>query len=195
MRALLKTRTQQIHDTVDAAFSTLDLTSRAGYCQFLSAHFLAYSTLARGNAALSSSIGDATTQLRDLLAADLGTLGVESPGSDGAGLAPALHPLGVGYVIGGSHYGKRVLQKRWSKSADSTVQATSLYLGSDLPARVWVATLAGLDHVDSGAEAAREIIDSAIATFDLFHAAYLSTTCQMTRPLQHDRNTRTRQRK
>jgi len=173
MRDALKAETQQIHETVDDAFSTLDLTKRADFAVFLTAHHLAYSAL-KQSCPWPSFISGELDGLQDQITADLGNL--ECPRAS-AVFRPELaifDPLGVGYVIGGSHFGKRVLRKRWSRTTDGRVRAADQYLNTDLLDRVWAKTITALDEPCLDDPRKEIVAASATATFELFYSGYLT---------------------
>jgi heme oxygenase len=146
--------------------SKLDLTKRHGYCRFLQSHHFAYVRLA---AMLNSPVVE---ELAGLLATDLECLGCEAIDlSEPDTLkvsSNAPHMIGVSYVLGGSHFGKNVLRKRWSKSDDAAVKDSGRFLQSDGNRKLWL----NFQSLVSGRDfpmAERQTIETAAeATFQLF---------------------------
>ena len=180
MRAILKTGTRQIHEQVDDAFSTLDLADYHDYSVFLNAHFRAYSTLCHHHPD-QTPLGDALRDLRCLLARDLQSLGAANTIVQTQKMPSTLHPLGIGYVIGGSHFGKRVLQKRWSKSTDTRVLHAGRYLDTHLLKELWMTMLVALNAEQNEVPA---IIESATATFALFFKSLTDAKAASTKHLE-----------
>ena len=167
MRALLKQQTNETHRRLDDAFGELDLRTYGGYTLFLRAHQRAYAALE------ASPITDvrlrATLEtVHGLLKQDLSTLGLPAA-TPGKGAADAsAHPLGTHYVLAGSHFGKRVLLKRWSRSEDERVLASAQYLRGDALQKDWPIVLAALSEISPDGPTAEAVITGALSTFNLF---------------------------
>lgn len=167
MRMHLKSRTQAVHDKVDAAVSALSLADRSPFTTFLRSHQLAYRTV------LSAIPQDhwMAGVLQDvipLLERDLAAL--HAPVAHPALPAPPrLHPLGVAYVVCGSHFGKYVLKGRWSHSTDPAVLSAGAYLDSDALKFGWRQLMDAFASINKAAPLGHIICDDAERTFDLFH--------------------------
>lgn len=167
VRAALKTRTDPTHRRLDDAFGHVNLATFSGYALFLRVHersYAALSEMAHADRALSTLV----SAVHPLLQQDLKSLGIKAHAAHATGAVPALHPLGVRYVLAGSHFGKRVLLKRWSRSEDVRVLRAGTYLDSDLLRDDWPSVLSALSYVPPDAPDADAIVDSALWTFNLF---------------------------
>ncbi|QDL94438.1 biliverdin-producing heme oxygenase (plasmid) [Paroceanicella profunda] len=116
VRDHLRQATAGLHEAVDAAYSTLDLSRREDYGRFLLGHARALPGL---EAALAASpefarLPDAAARLRlPALRADLAALGHAMPRAlDVSYVNEAGAGLGIAYVLEGSRLGARVLSKR-----------------------------------------------------------------------------------
>ncbi len=167
VRTAIKTQTDPTHRRLDDAFGQLDLASFAGYTTFLRAHHHAYAALSKvfqAQGGLSKTI----LAVQQLLERDLSRLRVQPSAPAPTEHRAAMHPLGAHYVLAGSHFGKRVLLKRWSRSADARVLASACYLKSDLLQNDWRGVLDALSETSSNSPDAAAIIESAQWTFELF---------------------------
>lgn len=167
MRALLKQRTSETHRRLDDAFGGLDLTTLRGYTLFLSAHQRAYAALEASDMA-DASLRSTLHIVHDLLRRDLSTLGVPVATVESANTGASGHPLGVHYVLAGSHFGKRVLLKRWSRSKDERVLSSAHYLKGETLREDWSSILAALAEIPPDDATADAVIHGALLTFNLF---------------------------
>lgn len=172
LRERLRAETGDRHRRLDAAFGELSLAERADYALFLRAHAGAYGALLRG-AEPRTTLALGLGTIRGLLAEDLrGLDAAEPPGIP----APCLRgTLGLRYVIAGSHFGKRVLDRRRARSLDPRVLDAGRYMASPLLREMWRQVLS--DLADAGAEGpvADDAVHDADRVFALFqdslHAA------------------------
>jgi len=167
VRDVLKKQTDPTHRRLDDAFSEINLATMAGYALFLRTHYLAYSAL-RSPASCDAALSKTVVEAQSHLEADLSCLGVDAANPPPRSTVPRLHAFGIHYVLAGSHFGKRVLLKRWSRSEDSRVLQAGAYLNSDILREDWKPVLGALECVTPDSTEAAEIIDSAEWTFDLF---------------------------
>jgi len=162
-RLALRNATGPTHERTDAAFSTLDLGVREDYAVFLASHWLAYSALEPVFAA------DLPAEARPpvmtgLLAEDLAALDLAPP--DRARPVFRGDALGAAYVVGGSHFGKRVLSRRHAASTDPQVRVAGSYLASPALSEYWPALQ---DAVEKAApDGLERLIAGADAGFALF---------------------------
>lgn len=167
MRALLKQRTSETHRRLDDAFGELDLTTFDGYALFLSAHQRAYAAL-EASGVTDKGLRSTLEAVHGLLKQDLSALGIPVATPDRTNASAIVHPLGTHYVLAGSHFGKRVLLKRWSRSKDERVLASAHYLKGETLREDWSSVLAALSETPSDEAAANAIVDGALSTFNLF---------------------------
>ncbi len=169
LRDRLKKDTDDVHRRLDDAVSELDLSQPEQYRLFLATNADAYgavlSALPRKSALATQIAG-----LRSLMLTDLHALTGEHHRSAHKSPAQTAHPLGVQYVLAGSHFGKRVLTKRWSKSADPRVLAAGSFLHNDVLGALWPLTLSALEKINPQDDEANVIVRSAASTFDIFYA-------------------------
>lgn len=173
MRTLLKQHTGSAHARIDRAISGLCLANRENYLTFLRTHALAYRILRSGLAEygwVSTLIEKVVTTLD----ADLTTLSADNIGPPMICDRRPLHPLGVGYVVCGSHFGKAVLRRRWERSENQEVRSAGRYLSSDLLARGWQRWIFEIDALTDPANEFAVLGTDADRTFDIFHECLLA---------------------
>ncbi|MEM8750667.1 MAG: biliverdin-producing heme oxygenase [Pseudomonadota bacterium] len=168
MRRTLREKTARSHARVDAAYSQLDLADEADFARFLQAHHLAYRHL-QSLFAEQSDLNLAEIVL--LLERDLTEMRAPVLRADQASLPSPDNRLGCLYVLAGSHFGKRVLLKRWSRSSCAAVKRAGHYLNSDLLAAAWPGVVEQLAGIPDGALWNYVIVNSADRTFQLFYEA------------------------
>ncbi|PUB19014.1 hypothetical protein [Yoonia sediminilitoris] len=173
MRFALKARTSCTHARLDDALSELSLAQRSSFITFLRTQHLAYRALHLlvPNDHWVSGVID---EMKALLTADLGVLDVSGTARPMIGAVPPMHPLGVAYVICGSHFGKRVLRSRWLKSADTAVLGACSYLDSDVLALGWKSFLSDLDELPDPARDLPVLAADADRTFSIFYDSLLT---------------------
>ena len=150
MRFELKRRTAFAHERLDAAVSRLSLIDRGTYTVFLQTHLAAYQsllTVIKGRHWMTQILQQGRTELMR----DLGVLG--APELDHRMVTiPSLHPLAVAYVITGSHFGKKILSRRWAETTDTKVAAAGSFLTSSRLEAGWkelMTELGGLPRTDA----------------------------------------------
>ena len=172
IRHRLKTATAEQHERVDAAFSSFDLESLAGYSAFLLAHLHAVHPLevALEDAGIGALVPDwPARQRRQALLADLDALGVAGfVLSEPLVIQPS--PgwcLGACYVLEGSRLGGRLLARR---VAAANPRAPLRYLAHTDTTPSWPGFL---EQFEQGARRQPwdELLAGASDCFDLFVAA------------------------
>ncbi len=168
MRTKLKQHTAAAHQRVDQAVSTLSLAHRASYITFLRTHQLAYRALLPALPAdnwVSSILRRVLTTLNQ----DLDIMDVPGLPRPMIGLRDPIHPLGVAYVVCGSHFGKRILRRRWSLSRDPQVRAAGAYLSCDELKAGWLRFLHDIEALTDPANDLKLLAADADRTFGLFY--------------------------
>ena len=167
MRSQLKQWTTKTHARLDQRMSMLVLADRADYTAFLRTHQAAYAILLRGvpsqhwfSATLCCALAD--------LSADLGQLGVDPMQLDGLTPKTDIHPLAIAYVIAGSHFGKHVLRRRWSRSDDDLVLSAGAYLSNRALKDAWARLMAEFETISAPEQAVRQLGPDADGVFALF---------------------------
>ena len=186
MRERLKQETDAVHRRLDDAFSLLDLSNPEDYRVFLAANADAYRAVLDAlppENALAETIGG----LHALLLGDIAALTGEAHRRQLHKTPDTPHSLGVQYVLAGSHFGKRVLTKRWSKSQDARVLAAGAFLANDVLPAMWPTTLKMLDDIDPKNDEANVIVYSAHGTFSIFHDSLNQHSTQRVDPLSGPR--------
>ncbi|MCW2350185.1 heme oxygenase [Sphingobium sp. B12D2B] len=160
---VLKKETRADHDEVDSLFSQFDLTSRASYGRFLSAHAAALVPLERWLRSASPNI-DTSARVR-ALTADLDALGQAVPEAEPLTWAPstAAH-WGAAYVTEGSRLGGAMLARRVPDDLPRD------YLSAVHPQGAWRAFIAALEDqaLTHGPVWQRETRAAATRTFALY---------------------------
>ena len=105
---------------------------------------------------------------------DLQVLGVSGLNRPMIGLRDPIHPLGVAYVVCGSHFGKQVLRRRWAVSADPQVQAAGAYLASDHLKAGWFRFLDEIEFLTDPVNDLHLLAADADKTFALFYDSLIA---------------------
>ena len=169
LRWRLREETQSAHETLDKRVSAIDLTTEAGYVAFLKAQAAAYLSIAHLPQAPPQLAIRARLAMDDL--SDLGiTTGalhrIEWPGT------PEPDPLGVGYVVGGSSLGHRLLLQRWAESDNQRLLRASRFMHYDGLTVLWRETLRALQQVGLDERRCQSVLQSAKACFRIFDLAF-----------------------
>ena len=161
-RWVLRQRTQDRHDRLDALVSRLDLTQAADLVSFFRMHLAAFDAMARHWET------DGLTEMREAMAADLSQLsGVRAPD-----LALAsFHPMAGRYILAGSRMGTVLLERRWSEAKDPRVRQAGRYFGLPRKAEDWQGVREALRVVPVGSLEAEEIVSDTRTLFDGFERA------------------------
>lgn len=173
MRLALEECTARTHAQLDSAMSELSLGKRVSFVTFLRTHHLAYRALLP---LLPNHhwITDVVDEMTVLLAADLDMLGAVGATRPMIAVVPQMHPLGVAYVVCGSHFGKRVLRRRWHQSTDPAVLDACSYLDSEALAKGWGVLLEELSNLEDPAHDLAVLAADADRTFSIFYDSLLT---------------------
>ncbi|MDF1679859.1 hypothetical protein [Ponticaulis sp.] len=135
LRDALRSELDGHHANTEAAFELFDLTTRAGYTGFLRSHLLSLSTMKSVHAE-PNIYGLDFQHLENEILKDLEAIN-----------APPLYaplkthiptdPLGVSYVVSGSHFGSQFLRKKMRSSRDLPEEGCYRYLESSHLKNVW----------------------------------------------------------
>ena len=168
MRQQLRRLTASAHARVDDGFSVLDLADRRDYVAYLSSHFLAYDAL-RGALPQGHWLSGIVTEVHAELRADLWRLAALGALPDHwPRLDHAPHPMGVAYVLCGSHFGKAVLRRAWQRSGDDAVLSAGRYLTSDVLKRGWEELMRSMALAPADPDGLDAVVAGAEETFVLF---------------------------
>jgi heme oxygenase len=178
LRFALREGTRVSHQRTDDAFSELDLTTREGLGTYLLAQDLALS-------AIEPLLRDAKDLpplplRRHLVTKDLGALGIERPDVNLA-FSKDAHPLGVAYVIGGSHLGGQILEQRWSQSRDPAVLGAHNFVKSAALRQYWSGLQVFLKAPAPSVATLHHVLQGADLTFDHFRHALRLVQGEMAR--------------
>lgn len=165
IRQFLKQETVGEHLRVDRAVSKLDLAQRDDLRQFLCIHNMSLRLIDAGWE--MSDLIDVQA-LIDLTEQDLAVLGAAPP-KVVVQNARYSERLGPAYVLAGSHFGMRVLQRHWKGASDPLVRQANTFLGTDILAQSWHHVMSLL--VESPMAARARIAAAARRTFNIYHAA------------------------
>lgn len=164
-RVVLREHLSAAHMRVDAAFSQYNLTELDGFGGFLSAHAAAFRTV-QGVVGTCDLID--YKSLLGLLEHDLSVLGRDVPElSQCSASYDSINALGAAYVVAGSHFGKKVLSQRWSKSTDPRVLRASRFIMTDILREAWPAVMSQLSK-QYGSVNFEASLRAARATFAVF---------------------------
>ncbi len=168
-RHYLKAETRAEHEALDAHFAEVDLSSEAGLALFLRMQISALKTI---EPLMQSATFAAPPPQLHLAIADLAQLGHAAPDAvPFAGSNP--HPVGLIYVVAGSHFGARVLQKEWGKSTSARVQSAGSFLYSTDMKPYWAIFSETLADEPFGLEERNKICVTAKQCFATFRDALL----------------------
>ncbi len=169
LRRRLRMETRPSHDRVDALFSSLDLTTRAGLARFLSAQRRGFGVL---RAAMTTYGLVGRSDLDETLARldhDLATLSAPAPGFL-AGIDQVL-PDAADHMILGSRLGTEVLRRRWSVAREKEVLSAGAYLSAPTDHTVWRRHTTCLDLMPPDGDHADRVVTDVLRLFEVFAAA------------------------
>jgi heme oxygenase len=163
--------TRASHETLDAAFGSLNLAARDDYVRFLSGHAIGLASLARAfrrfvEDELDLACPDYVTMLRE----DLAQLGVDADALPQRAAAAEISPAAAGYVISGSRLGLAMLSGQGYWGRDNGVP--SAYMEDTQGLTVWKAAVAHLKDAQPGDQDAARERRAAVAAFDTFRNAF-----------------------
>ena len=163
--------TSASHETLDSAFSSLDLSTRADYVRFLAGHAIGMAPLFPGFRSFVE--GELQRECPDYLAmlhGDLAALGVDSDELPQVAPPSALSPPATAYVVAGSRLGLAMICKGgyWGREHG----LPSAYMEDDAGRAIWKDLVARFKaEVPDAGTAAREGA-AAVAAFDTFREAF-----------------------
>jgi len=162
-RSYLRQVTRADHERVDAMFAPLDLTSSEDCALFLAAHRDALNLVA---AHVQTSEVDLATLITEI-SRDLAQF---SPRDRAAPSVPDFegHPIGVDYVLSGSHFGAKVLVRKMLASTHADVREATHYLQHAHLGDVWPRVQTRLGTLDDAGLA--QAAAGARWTFAVFEA-------------------------
>lgn len=166
--------TKASHETLDAAFGSLDLSTREDYVRFLRGHAMGTAPLfASFRTFCEDVLGTPCPDYPAMLRADLAALDVST--DDFAAVPPpgAMSPSATGYVISGSRLGLAMIARKgyWGQANG----LPSAYMDDQSGLAIWKEAVARLKQdVPEEAEAVRER-EAAVAVFDTFRAAFAAS--------------------
>lgn len=149
-RFALRDATQDMHAVLDARMSALDLSIQSDYAAFLAIQYGARVDL---EACVSAKMGDdAPPSMLPLLADDLAVLNRALPGPGPEFAQPAqADPLGIAYVLAGSHLGNRMMLRDLDRRAAAGLPRS--FLADERMAAYWHALRPRLEAIDNTAPA------------------------------------------
>lgn len=170
LRVALKAETRSHHDRVDALLNPNDLSSRTGLGRFL--------LMQAGALSVLEPIMDDPRYLPpprqlDLVKADLETLSISAAPFASALVTDDLHPVGLTYVIAGSHFGNKVLKNNWAATTDPRVLLAGRFLCSVAMKDYWPRFSDYLRKSAFEPPERSRIIRSAKTCFRVFEEAFL----------------------
>jgi heme oxygenase len=162
------------HNTLDAAFGSLDLSSRGEYVRFLSGHAIGMAPLfATFRAFVEDDLGRACPDYPAMLHDDLAALGVDATMLPTVEVRSALTPSATGYVVSGSRLGLLMIRKKgyWGQAH----ALPSTYMEDDAGRGIWKDAVARLnaDCPDKAVIALESA--AAVAAFDTFRNAFAAS--------------------
>lgn len=177
MRSLLtslRDATAASHDTLDAAFGSLDLSVRDEYVRFLSGHAIGMAPLfATFRSFVEDELDRACPDYPAMLHEDLAALGVDATRLPTIEVRSPLTPSATGYVVSGSRLGLAMIRKRgyWGQAH----ALPSAYMEDDAGRGIWKDAVAALDA--NGADEAVVAHESAaaVAAFETFRSAFAAS--------------------
>ena len=172
-RFALKAGAHELHDSVDALFSRLNLQQYDDYVRFLSLHAQCFAVI-RAQADAQCRTLDLQDRMVAALSADLRMLGrAASNGAHSDLEAPHRpDPLAIDYVVAGSRLGSRLLASRWEESEDASVLSAGAYLGLSHDPELWRSVCAALSALEPASARAETIQADVNALFELFIASW-----------------------
>ena len=169
LRAILREKTSDAHEALDAALIDYDLTSRSGLRDYLRVHYRARVQLTKLYSGHPIEVDH--TQSLSALQSDLSVLGAKLPHPMNLELSGDLHPVGVTYVVAGSSLGSKLLFKHWSRAVDEKVRQAGTFMTRAKDNADWIKFLAYIDAADFSAKEIEHIVISANGCFAIFEAA------------------------
>jgi heme oxygenase len=168
-RSALRTATADEHARLDGLFERFDLSDRADYARFLTAHAAALPAVeqALDAAGMGQLMPDWSARRRTpLLLGDLADMGLPAPATLPQPVLPdAAACWGAAYVVEGSRLGGALLAR------SVAAELPRAYLGAAQPKGAWRDFLVQLEAALDTEEKLADATTSARATFRLFETA------------------------
>ena len=134
LRHRLKFETRADHKQLDMQLDEVRVAEPGGLSQYL---LMWYAQLTRFEPLMAQLGRAAPPSLVDLLLADLAALDCQPGDAEPRNFLLQMHPLGLAYVIAGSHFGAYVLRRRWESSQSKQVLAAGRFLQSNALQQYW----------------------------------------------------------
>lgn len=172
--------TEASHETLDAAFGSLDLSTREDYVRFLRGHAMGTAPLfASFRTFCEDVLGTPCPDYPAMLRADLAALGVSADDLATIPAPAAMSPRATGYVLSGSRLGLAMIARKgyWGQANG----LPSSYMDDQSGLAIWKETATRLKQdVPDQAEATRER-EAAVAVFETFRAAFTASATAQSR--------------
>ncbi len=181
LRFFLRAETRQCHTDTEAAFGRFRLETRSGFTDFLTAHRQAL-LVVRPVFERQNPFEVKVESLLDDIDHDLEILGEKSTDIDDPETIDA-HPVGVSYVLAGSHLGASLLLRSVSEQTDPVLKKSTNYLANSHLGSVWKRMLSDFE-TGRWEEDKLAILDGARKTFGVFEMA-ANRRQQDTTPYEH----------
>lgn len=167
----LREATQESHETLDAAFGSLDLAHRDDYVRFLAGHAIGMEPLFGSfRSFVEDDLGLECPDYPAMLRADLSALGLDAHDLPKVSPAAQLSPPAVGYVVAGSRLGLTVIRRNGYWGRDQGL--ASSYMEDDHGAVIWKQAAAELKQRAADEPLAVRESEAAVAAFDTFRQAF-----------------------
>lgn len=170
----LRQATSASHETLDAAFGSLDLSARDHYVRFLSGHAIGMAPLFESfRRFVEDDLGLECPDYPAMLREDLAALGVDAHDLPSVAPPAELSPTASGYVIAGSRLGLAAIRRNgyWGREH----HLPSAYMEDERGLAVWKQAAALLKQtIPDASQAARESA-AAVAAFDTFRSAFAAS--------------------
>lgn len=172
--SIYRVATRDSHDSLDAAFGSLDLSSRADYIRFLCGHAMGLgSVFACFRRFVEEDLHLACPDYPAMLSEDLTKLGFEAHDLRPVSPAGEVSPSAAGYVIAGSRLGLAALARNGYWGRINALPST--YMEDQEGLTIWKHAAAKLkQEFPDEAHGERESI-CAIAVFDTFRDAFAAS--------------------
>jgi heme oxygenase len=167
----LREATQASHETLDAAFGSLDMSDRDDYVRFLSGHAVGLAPMfAAYRSFVEDELGLPCPDYPAMLGADLAKLDIEVDALPHVKAQGDLSPAATGYVVSGSRLGLTVIGRSGYWGRDHGLPSS--YMEDTQGLGVWKATAARLKQTEMTLDQAATERTAAVAAFDTFRAAF-----------------------
>jgi len=176
----LREATSASHETLDAAFGSLDLSSREDYVRFLRGHAIGLAPLFGSfRQFVEGELDLSCPDYPAMLQSDLAALGEDPSALPQAHEPAALRSAATSYVIAGSRLGLAMIRKNgyWGRAH----QQPSAYMEDDQGLAIWKHLAARLKEWFPDEEEAAGQQASAIVAFETFREAFAISALAPTR--------------